>query len=140
MAQSTSLKILFGDLVELKWPNGRMICRVFGKTTSNYGAQRRNPLVTSTTRFIVKPDSSGEYVAVNDPDLGHMNVMTAPKLEWGSIPARPWLIAPGVQLVQMVSKEMGENFKKQGLCPRCGDPGFWKQLGCFCKYHGQFMG
>lgn len=33
-----------------------------------------------------------------------------------------------------------QQWKIQGLCPRCGDRGEWVSLGLFCKNkHGQFM-
>jgi len=60
--------------------------------------------------------------------------------EWGELPKdKMWLFIHGDDLRHFVDEEMRDGFIEMGLCPSCGDAGYWKSLALFCKWHGRFM-
>ena len=60
-------------------------------------------------------------------------------LEWGSIPEKNWVVATLDEIDNFVNESMKKTFKKQGLCPRCGDDGEWKNFALLCRWHGMFL-
>lgn len=63
-------------------------------------------------------------------------------LRWGKIDPKFKNIARTAGLIsQSFNKEMFEQHKKLGVCPRCGDLGEWRSLALVCRHgHGIFAG
>lgn len=125
MADEQKFKI--GDLVQVTHRDGKIACRVYGGRSSRY-----------SNLYLVKPEAS--YVSlIEGTELEHYDIPEV-TVDWGSVPAKPWLMLPAHMINDPFSPSMREHFKKFGLCPQCGDPGFWRNLACICPYHGPFLG
>src|SRR3990167_144321 len=115
----------YGDLAEVRYVGGRLVGRVLGATrATSFSALRGGGKGRS---YLIKPESSCEADVQASSELMHYDVPVA-DLEWGVVPPKPWILVPERMVTSPLTASMKAYFKKQGLCPHCGDPGFWKAL------------
>lgn len=138
------LVIQHGDLVELvydvtSFSKKTLYGRIYAKLTPQYSSSTyRN----KQTYYIVKPEKKfEEEIRANDALLEALLSMMDPfpGLEWGQVPPMPYITVPETMLSPLFGSAMESRFKKNGLCPRCGDRGYWKAMALFCPWHGRFM-
>lgn len=122
-------EFLYGDIVQLDYGSGKL----HGRIHARFGAR--------DVFYIIKPDPShNDEFEKNEDLMGYMLPLTGKsELDWGALPPYPWVVASEKELTNIISPAMTERFRKGGLCPRCGDRGYWKMLALFCPYHGHFL-
>lgn len=131
----------YGDLVEFVYDvtdvgNKTLHGRIYGRVAPRYSSAK---FQTKHTYYVVQlVDKIDDDIEVDL--IGMMMAMVGDmELEWGHVPAQPYVTIPEHMLTQLFGSSMIKRFKEKGLCPRCGDPGYWKVMALFCPWHGQFM-
>lgn len=122
-------KLHLGDLVEVRYIGGRLVGRIHGFKT----------YISNRPQVLVKPDPSCEDDIDGSTELRHYDVIGV-ELDTGTVPLKPWILVPAQMLYDPLTVSMRDYFKRHGLCPRCGDPGFWQIMACICPHHGPFLG
>ena len=62
------------------------------------------------------------------------------EFDWGELPSGVWLFADGEDLKHFSDETIKNDFKSKGLCPQCGDEGYWIRMALMCPWHGRIMG
>lgn len=122
----------YGDLVEVRLADGT---RVIGRVHAGSVSPRGRLL----NQLLFVPESSYQRDVSLNPAF---DVYDIPEFspDWGVVPPKPWLVVPSYMVESALTEGMKEYFRRQGLCPKCGDPGYWQNMACICKHHGPFLG
>lgn len=56
-------------------------------------------------------------------------------LEWGEPPTGPFMAVAVESLEHWFKDDECYKFVKDGLCPRCGDDGYWHAFALVCRHH-----
>lgn len=138
--------VIFGDTLQYKFSDfdgavRTMKLRAYGLLDS----YTRVRLEMNPETFVAKIEDESLYIT-REPN--HGLIIRHPDdwdelslgLEWGEKPDGLFLlvsVAEGISFWH--TNDQYDHFKKKGLCPRCGDSGYWRNLALNCKYHEQFI-
>lgn len=133
--------IRLGDVVEFTLDvsvDGKRQC--FGRVVAKVAPSSVSRIFSSRQDYyVIKPE--GGDVEEDEPAINlMMSLMRDAELEWGEVPKSPYVPLPEHMLSQLFGPAAAARFKENGLCPRCGDVGYWKGQACWCSYgHGMFI-
>lgn len=133
--------VAYGDVVKFVYDttmdgDKSLFGRVYAKLDTS---RTRAYYHSNSPHYVVKPDEGSiKNVDLDDIMVDAFTFVHPNEIEWGVVPAEPYLVVPEYMLSQVYSGQMMAHFKKNGLCPRCGDTGYWQALALYCKWHGMF--
>lgn len=142
MVTRKPLDVRFGDIIQFSY-----FVDLLGKTKTVFG-RVHGKVSNRTTGFlqiredyyILKPDPSHDEDEVQDDLMEYFLIgLEDDQLEWGKLPQHPYVTVPMSGLGPLFGQNMIAKFKKDGLCPRCGDKGQWVAMALKCPWHGTYI-
>lgn len=138
-------RVLLGDIVIFHYQDG------MDNSTSPLKLTGRIVAKLNTESAIRYAHEAGDYYLLVPRKL-HMPKLKDPhdpinffrprtdklQFEWGGYPKEDHICVARQYIVHASIPGMMD-FKKMGVCPRCGDTGYWKALALNCNWHGQFI-
>jgi hypothetical protein len=139
-------RILYGDWVIFRYDdsfgNSDSLVRVTGRIVGKLTQECAIRTAFESDDYFIMELSKIHRTKLQDPEhpINLFRVRDHFKLEfeWGGRPAHEHICVRGDLLSHWSIPGMSD-FKTEGVCPRCGDRGYWKALALNCNWHGQFI-
>lgn len=120
--------------------------RLTGKVHAKVDVRMSSMLFgTSDVWYVVKPLAFHEQELRRDEvfrflfSAGEPMLKDPGALEWGSLPSGSFIVLPNDFLSNTIRDGQKESYRKAGLCPRCGEPGFFRRFALVCGEHGIYL-
>lgn len=142
MVTRKTLDIRFGDIVQFSYFVDLLghMKNVFGRVHGKVSNRTTGLLLGKEDYYVLKPDPSHDEEEVQDDLMEYFLIgLEDDQLEWGKLPSHPYVTVPASGVGSLFGPNMLSKFKKEGLCPRCGDRGEWKVMALVCPYHGIYI-
>lgn len=142
----TETKFMRGDVVNFKFSqdedlgvtdmvSGRLVAKLSERCAVHYTSEYSDYFLMTLHK-----GSADRLKNEDDPVQLFMPRGDIPwEFEWGEKPKGQFICVEKNLLAHMFQPKMSEVFVEKGLCPRCGDRGFWRALALNCDWHGQFI-